>query len=96
MSKPESIQTIDQLAAVIIKRKMTAPAVFLLELSKPISGLAREIYGVTQGLQQVVFGREILPVINQLLSSVEQIEALILLLEKQPAAIDPAPLKEFE
>lgn len=82
MSKSEPIQNLEQLAQILVERKMVAPAIFLLELSKPLVGCARELYGVTEGLQRVLFGAQVLPVLRDLLASSESVERLIVLLEQ--------------
>lgn len=84
-----SIQTVEQIAQVLIERRLVAPAIFMLELSKPLVGCARELYGVTEGLQQALFGSQLVPALKELLSSVERIEELIVLLEQ--SRLSPAP-----
>jgi len=72
----------EQLAQALIERRMVVPAIFLLELSKPLVGCMRELYGMTEGLQRVLFGSEFVPAAKELLSSVERVEELIVLLER--------------
>ncbi|MFN4895073.1 MAG: hypothetical protein ACK5GN_11400 [Pseudomonadota bacterium] len=81
------ITTIEQLAQVLIDRRMVAPAIFLLELSKPLIGCARELYTMTEGLQSVIFGSRAVPALKQLLSSSDQVEKLIVLLEESRLAV---------
>ena len=76
------IETIEQLAAALIERRMVVPAIFMLELSKPLVGCMRELYGMTEGLQRLLFGSELVPAAKALLSSAEQVEELIVLLER--------------
>lgn len=82
MLNSTSIETLEQIAQVLIERRMVAPAIFMLELSKPLVGCARELYGMTEGLQRVLFGSQCVPALKDLLSSVERVEELIVLLEK--------------
>jgi hypothetical protein len=82
MSNPQAVQSLEQLAQVIIERRMVTPAIFLLELSKPLIGCARELYGATEGLQRVVFGPDNFSALKELLSSVDRVEDLIVLLEQ--------------
>jgi hypothetical protein len=87
MLKTETIQTLEDIAQALAKRRMEAPAIFFLELSKPLAGLARELYSVTCGVQQALFGRELMPVITELLSSNEKIEQLIVRLERSSGQV---------
>lgn len=87
MSRREKCESLDQLASLLIERRMVAPAIFMLELSKPLIGCARELYGITEGLQRVLFGSQVMPVLKDLLSSVEQVEALIVLLERGDSSV---------
>jgi hypothetical protein len=82
MLKSEPIQTLEQLAQVLIARRIVAPAIFMLELSKPLTGCLRELYGLTDGLQRALFGSEVIPALQELLSSSERVEELIVLLEQ--------------
>lgn len=80
--RAEPIETIEQLANVVKAKGVVAPAIFMLELLKPMTGCFRELYGVSESLQSALFGREIVPALKELLSSSEKIEAFICLLEK--------------
>lgn len=82
MSDHNTPTAIEQLAQALIDRRMVVPAIFLLELSKPLVGCMREFYGMTEGLQRVLFGSELAPATKELLSSVERVEELIVLLER--------------
>jgi hypothetical protein len=81
MLKTEPIQSLEDVAQILIRRRMVAPAIFFLECFKPLTGVARELYGVTEGVQRALFGAELAPVIGNLLSSSERVEELIVLLE---------------
>lgn len=85
MAQPEPIETIQQLAEAVKQRGLTAPVIFTLEMCKPLTGCLRELYGVTESIQTVLFGREFLPALRQVLSSSERVEQLILLLEGMDA-----------
>lgn len=81
MATPELPETIEQLAAAVRSRSLEAPAIFLLELCKPLTGCLREIYGVSEPIEAAIFGRALLPALKKLLSSSEEVERLIKLLE---------------
>lgn len=80
--RTEPIETIEQLADVVRAKGVVAPAIFMLELFKPMTGCLRELYGVSESLQGALFGRECVPALKELLSSSEKVEAFICLLEK--------------
>ena len=97
MLKTEPIQSLEDIAQLLIRRRMVAPAIFFLECFKPITGIARELYGVTEGVQRALFGAELVPAIRELLSSSERVEELIVLLETASGCgelKDDAPNKE--
>lgn len=72
---------------------MVEPAIFLLELGKPLVGCLRELYGMSEPLQRLLFGREYAPVIRELLSSSDAVERLIVLLE---STRDSAQKEKYE
>jgi hypothetical protein len=82
MQHGEAIETIEQLACAVRRRGLVAPAVFALELSKPLVGCLRELYGVSESIQMLLFGRALVPALQQVLSSAEKVEELIRLLEQ--------------
>jgi hypothetical protein len=82
MTMGEPLETIEQLADAVRRRQMVAPAIFMLELCKPFTGCLRELHTTTESLQSLLFGRELLPGLKTLLLSVENIERLICLLER--------------
>lgn len=81
MSNPPN--TLQQLAQLIIDRGLAAPAIFTLELLKPLTGCARELYGVSEGLLIALFGGSGSPAVRELLSSSERVEELITILEQR-------------
>ena len=83
MSQGEQIQTLEQLAEALVGRRMVAPAIFILELCKPLVGCAREVYDATEGLQRVLFGETLMPAVREVLSSSDRVEELIVLLEQR-------------
>ena len=91
MACPEPIETIEQLARAVRAKGLVAPAIFVLELMKPLRGCLCELYGVSESLQTLVFGREPLPALKEVLASADRVEALICLLErrsiKEPAEV---------
>jgi len=82
---PES--PIDTLADSICRRGLGVPAVFFLELTKPLVGCMRELYGMSEPLQRLLLGREGSPSIKELLSSGENVERLIQILEQRMGAV---------
>jgi hypothetical protein len=85
MAVAEPIETIEQLAEIVRRGRMVAPAIFMLELCKPLTGCARELYVASESLQALIFGRTPLPVLRTLLSSSARVEELVQLLEREPA-----------
>lgn len=83
MTQPQSIETIQQLADAVKGRGVTLPAIFLLELCKPLTGCLRELYGASEGLQELIFGKALLPVLKEVLTSSDRVEELITLLEQR-------------
>jgi hypothetical protein len=81
MERDQPIRTLGELAAAIRARGMRVPAVFMLELCKPLTGVARELYACSESIQRVIFGRIPAPVLSEVLSSSERVEELIQLLE---------------
>jgi hypothetical protein len=78
------ISPLEELAASIQRRSLVEPAIFFLELMKPLVGCMRELYGVSEPLQRTLFGKEILSSVRELLASRENVETLITLLESKP------------
>lgn len=71
----------EDIAESLQRRRLVEPAIFLLELTKPLVGCMRELYGISEPMQRLLFGREYAPVIREILSSSEEVEKLIVLLE---------------
>lgn len=74
---------IEVLADSICRRGLEVPAVFFLELTKPLVGCMRELYGMSEPLQRLFWGREGSPFIKELLSSGQNVEQLIQILENR-------------
>lgn len=85
MTQPQSIETIQELADTLKSRGVVVPAIFILELCKPLTGCLRELYGASEGLQELIFGRALLPAIKEVLASSDRVEQLITLLEQRQA-----------
>ncbi len=77
---------LEELAASIRRRGLVAPAIFFLELTKPLVGCMRELYGASGPLQNILFGADRAPVIRELLASSDRVEQLITMLESSPKA----------
>jgi len=83
VTQPQSIETIQQLADAVKGRGVTVPAIFLLELSKPLTGCLRELYGASESLQELIFGKALLPALREVLASSDRVEELITMLEQR-------------
>jgi hypothetical protein len=80
--QPGGIRTIQELAEAVRARRLTVPAIFILELCKPLTGCLRELYGVSLALQNLICGRELVPALQEVLESSDAVEQLITLLEQ--------------
>ncbi len=65
---------------------MVEPAIFFLELSKPLVGCMRELYGMSEPLARALFGTKLSPAVATMLSSAEHVEHLIVMLESERVA----------
>lgn len=70
------------LVDAILRRRMVEPAIFLLEMSKPLVGCMRELYGISEPLVHTLFGSSLTPAIKKVLASSDDTEAFIQLLER--------------
>lgn len=70
------------LVDVIVGRRMVEPAIFLLEMSKPLVGCMRELYGMSEPLVHALFGSSLTPAVKRVLASSDDTEAFIQLLEQ--------------
>jgi hypothetical protein len=62
---------------------MVEPAIFFLELSKPLVGCMRELYGMSEPLVRALFGAKVSPALSAMLLSAEHVERLIVMLESE-------------
>lgn len=81
MTLVEPIETIEQLADAVRQRGMVAPAICIFELCKPFTGCLRELNPLFEQLQTLMCGRILIPALKTVLSSVDNVERLIQLLE---------------
>ncbi len=81
MLDDQSLQSLQSLAHSIRRRRMVEPAIFFLELSKPLVGCMRELYGMSEPLVRTLFGAKTSPALGAMLSSAEHVERLIVMLE---------------
>jgi hypothetical protein len=72
---------LESLVQVIQGRKLVEPAIFVLEMSKPLVGCARELYRITEPLMRMLFTPTLAPAVERVLSSSENVELLIRRLE---------------
>lgn len=77
-----SKDAVSSLIEEIAQRELIAPAIFLLELSKPLTGCMRELcVGAGDGLLRIALGERFAPAIREVFSSSERVEAVIECLE---------------
>lgn len=77
-----STDPLDTVAEAILSRKLQVPAIFLLELCKPLVGCMRELYGVGEPIACALLGSERAPALREVLSSSDSVEELIKRLEQ--------------
>ena len=85
MVSDSSARSLEALAHSIRGRGMVEPAIFFLELSKPLVGCMRELYGMSEALVSTLLARPVCPAIRELLSSADHVEKLIVMLESERA-----------
>jgi hypothetical protein len=79
-------EEIDIVAAEIIKRRLAAPAIFILEMYKPLMGLMREVASFIRPLLLPLVGSRLVGVTSKILESTDSVEDLILKLEMSEAS----------
>lgn len=72
---------LESLAQAIRARKLVEPAIFVLEMSKPLVGCARELCRMAEPLMRILFTPTLAPAVERVLSSSENVELLIRRLE---------------
>lgn len=77
----EAETDLECLVQAIRARKLVEPAIFVLEMSKPLVGCAREVYKVGEPLMRMLFSPTVAPALERILSSRENVELLIRRLE---------------
>jgi hypothetical protein len=82
MNESATQDKIIALAKEINRRRCETPAIFFLEMSKPLVGCFRELYHCSIPLQTALCGKELAPVLSEVLSSSETVERLIVILEQ--------------
>jgi len=86
-------EALDQMASAIEQRRLTAPAIMLLEMHKPLVGCLRELYAMAEPLALMLFGSTWSPVVRELLKSPDELERLIERLER--SATKPTAPKQI-
>lgn len=74
------------LVDTITKRRLVEPAIFFLEMGKPLAGCFREVCAVGEPLMQALFGATVSSALKDALNSSERMEDLIQLLESTRAS----------
>ena len=72
---------LDRLIEVIRGRKLVEPAIFMLEMSKPLAGCVREVYRMSSPLIGLFWNSPLAPVIEKVFESSESVESFIQRLE---------------
>ncbi len=72
---------LEPLVQAIRAQKLVEPAIFILEMSKPLVGCAREVYRVAEPLMRMLFTPTLAPAVERVLSSSDNVELLIRRLE---------------
>jgi|LakMenEpi03Aug12_release.lakeMendotaPanAssembly.Ray.scaffolds.fasta_scaffold935376_2 hypothetical protein len=81
-SKANSEDPISPLVEMVAQRGLVAPAIFLLEFSKPLLGCMRELcLCVGDSLLRMAVGERLVPSIREVVSSSDNVEVLIRRLE---------------
>lgn len=81
-SENEPYLEVSVISAEIMRRKLSAPAIFVLEMYKPLVGLFREGAIMAAPLLYPLVGSRLYGNLCKLLESPENLEALIVELEK--------------
>ena len=72
-----------QLAKRVVERKLSVPAVFFLELYKPLTGLMGAGIDITAPVLKLLFGSDVTSDVSELLSSRADVEAVIAAIERE-------------
>ncbi len=72
---------LDLVASEIAKRRMLAPAIFVLEMYKPLLGVFRESCTFVSPLLTPLVGSQLVNLFSKILESSHSVESLILRLE---------------
>ena len=75
-------ENISLLARGVCSRGLAGPAVFFLELHKPLTGVLREIALLASPMFVLLFGRQKMDLMNEILESPDKIELLIQKIEE--------------
>lgn len=76
------------LVDVIARRGMVEPAIFFLEMSKPLIGCLRELYSVSEPILHTFVTSSALPALKVALQSSDDTERLIEMLEQSRMSRD--------
>jgi len=75
-------ELIESVAEAIGRRGLCEPAIFILELSKPLVGCMRELCGAGEPIASALLGGSWAPKLREVLASSDSVEALIQCLEQ--------------
>lgn len=84
MQKHKVNENVDyhELAKSIVARRLETPAIFILEMFQPLSGLLHSSYEIMSPILMPIFGANRDIILKQLLSSPGEMEQLLVLIEE--------------
>jgi hypothetical protein len=88
---PALTQQLKWLADKLVQRGLAAPAVFFLELHKPLCGLAAGLHTFSAPMLSPLVGRDWVAALGQLFESRQNLEAFICYIEQQARAHKVSP-----
>ncbi len=77
----DAIVDVKPLVDAIVNRRLVDPAIFLLEMSKPLVGCLREAYVFGEPLIQLLVGPQLASAMRGVLASSDEVERVVSLLE---------------
>jgi hypothetical protein len=74
---PEDAALVDRLAAIVVRRRMVAPAVMLLESSRPLSFLGSQLLHLAQPFATLAFKADEYQRLTRLLETRQAVDLLL-------------------
>ena len=85
-TREEIAVTLDKLASAVHRRRLAAPAIFLLETYKPLTSLMHAATVVCMPVMSLLFGARLAHLVPAILESRENVEGIIQRIEKLSSA----------